>query len=166
MYQQHLQWRYILILEEFNKKWCLRQGALQRKVHINVHFVHISSFHPPTEERTECLWWQPLAILSLSSHLRRRQMYFHQITLRGWVTLSLAWHWIFCQCWSRWRSDSFQEAGRKTRSQIRLIQLKQFQRVSSPQQRSGPRNSHGTGTHRGRNQECVVCVQFCFYRWC
>ena len=59
--------------------------------------------------------------------------------------MSLAWHWIFCQCWSRWRSDSFQEAGRKTRSQIRLIQLKQFQRVSSP------RNSHGTGTHRGRN---------------
>ena len=54
--------------------------------------------------------------------------------------MSLAWHWIFCQCWSRWRSDSFQEAGRKTRSQIRLIQLKQFQRVSSPQ-RSGP------GTH-------------------
>ena len=45
----------ILILEEFNKKWCIRQGALQRKVHINVHFVHSHNSHPHTEESTECL---------------------------------------------------------------------------------------------------------------
>ena len=82
------------------------------------------------------------------------QMYFHHITLRLRVgdMMSLAWHWIFCQCWSRWRSDSFQEAGRKTRSQIRLIQLKQFQRVSSP------RDSHGTGTRHIRAGMRSVCT--------
>ena len=158
MYQQHLQWRYILILEEFNKKWCLRQGALQRKVHINVHFVHISSFHPPTEERTECLWRQPLAILSLSRHLQRRRVTdvfpSHYIATEGrWhdvlgLALNILPVLIPVEIW-------FIPGGGeedKVPDQIDTVET-----ISA-----GVITSELTWHWHTSGQECVVCVQFCF----